>query len=276
MYLYGYKKANLTQKIKDWLDIIVDECDILGYSAGKGLLTFGSYTVTIENLHDDIASVIENIYYHWNEEKRSKILTPILDFGKEDLDSLTAYTIAMNNTFFTRFANSNDMENENVYAEYRVIKRNGEYQQVVMVLPRCKDFYSILVFDSNLNFVEKIDTTIGEHKTIIEYVNNNFDVAKGITMEVLTSGISSKTKSAKLGRVFVVDETGTVIPEGVYATTLSQTYVIKYHDKVMGMYIAKPMENPKEWYMNSGNFITSSNCMYKFNYAIPVFDHIDP
>lgn len=276
MYLYGYKKANLTQKIKDWLDIIVDEYDILGYSAGKGLLTFGRYTITIENLHDDIASVIENIYYNWNEEKRSEILTPILDFDKEDLNSLNSYIVGMNNTFFTTFAYQKDMENENVQAEYRVIKRNGEYQQLVLALPQCKDFYSILVFDANLKFVEKIDTTIGERKTIVEYVNNNFDVAKGITMEVLTSGISSRTKSAKLGRVFVVDETSTVIPEGVYATYLSQTYVIKYHDKVMGAYIAKPMENPKEWYMNSGNFITSSNCMYKFHYAIPVFDHTEP
>ena len=274
MYLYGFKKRNnLTTNVMGFFELLVNELDVLTYSPGRNSYKFKDYFFHTNNMYEEIDFIEEMII---GKELDTRIKIAIRSLSKEDLECLEKYKETLRKEFFEKFYSLEGMIMEDFDAECFVVKANGNYFQLVACIPnrpKENETYTLYFYDDKLYFSTFEETKFSKKEDVIAYIINTYDIPRGVNMQVLSSNVSSPTKSKKLGNLFVIDETHELIRNGERATTLDHTYIIKKHANLYDYYISSPMRNGKKLYANSGNFITSSNCLFDFLYAIPIFDY---
>ena len=277
MYLYGFKKQNLTANVMEFFGLLVDELDVLTYSPGRNLYKFKDYFFDTNNMYEEMDFIEGMIKGMINgKELDPRIKKAIRSLSKEDLECLEKYKETLRKEFFEKFYSFEGMLMEDFDAECFVMKANGNYFQLVACIsnrPKENETYTLYFYDDKLYFSAFEETKFSKKEDVIAYIINTYDIPRGVNMQVLSSNVSSPTKSKKLGNLFVIDETQELIRNGERATTLDHTYIIKKHANLDDYYISSPMRNGKKLYANSGNFITSSNCLFDFLYAIPIFDY---
>ena len=270
MYLYGIEKKVFSPNVSKFLNVLVEEMDALTFSVGKNSYIFRDYPIDLENIKNDM-EYIQNLYS--GKSLDTKLVEVISGLTPEDITGLEKLKEMLSSKFFSRSYTKTTLEDENISAEYFVIKAYKKYFQLIACKPQKADFYSLYFYNENRELVIKEKTKIQDRNSIIKYIKETYALVKGLNMQVLSSSVSSNTNVRRRNYIFAVDETGELIKNGQYANYLEETYVIKKHKMLEDYYIAEPANKGNKMYANSGNFITSSDSSFEFLYPIPVFDY---
>lgn len=270
MYLYGIEKKVFSPNVSKFLNVLVEEMDALTFSVGKNSYIFRDYPIDLENIKNDM-EYIQNLYS--GKSLDTKLVEVISGLTPEDITGLEKLKEMLSSKFFSRSYTKTTLEDENISAEYFVIKAYKKYFQLIACKPQKDDFYSLYFYNEARELVIKEKTKIQDRNSIIKYIKETYALVKGLNMQVLSSSVSSNTNVRRRNYIFAVDETGELIKNGQYANYLEETYVIKKHKMLEDYYIAEPANKGNKMYANSGNFITSGDSSFEFLYPIPVFDY---